>query len=171
MSTEAETARRDAFSSGGIRRFDWLRMDGRSTHVRNWQAVALWWLMRGGIEDVKTLTLATGVQTWILQQLDLDRLFVAVDDRLADYEVPGVQLDANTKAAPVYCCGCGSRLERVPCGCGRVAEYTTTPERSKPVWVESWIDRGDRHWVNRTRIQLSNSAYHGGGGSDGGSDW
>ena len=160
--TESCTKRRSFFQSSPYSADDYMKLQGKNLPVTYGQGYLLYWLLRGGIEDIDALSLATNIPLKAIQRVPLNELFVWFDDVLWGYDSPRRSLMPVSNGCRIYCQHCGQRLSRVPCECGFPASYgINAPDSASASSWHGWVERDDRHWKNQARIDEAEYDYNG----------
>lgn len=144
----------------GLDSSEYMLLNGRACSITNEQGFLVYHLLRGGIEDPLTVSVAMNIP--VRQLPDLGRLFLFFDNMPGVLNTAPRQLPAVADRCPIICKKCDSRCYQLPCVCGR-ADLTISREESKAYRESIWCERGDRRWASASeRIASSESAYHGG---------
>lgn len=150
---------------GGMRKSDPLCIDGKELKITALDGFLAYHLMRGGIEDVLTMSVLLDVEMRVLSAIDLNAVYLFYDNHPLINSTPSQDLpQMKHRNTRVYCGLCLHRLSNIPCNCEKHKSLTISGDTIADKMTKrsrGWDHTGDRNWVNYDRISESESVYNG----------
>lgn len=104
----------------------WIGKDGYEPGISTLAALRVYHLMAGGIEDRRLLSRYSGLTPQRLAKLNLDEIFLSVDDLWLHLRDFFKQIDLPSERA-LMCGRCGRVVDALPCRNGCPQDFSPPP--------------------------------------------